>query len=100
LERRTSALGKDRIDHGPGGHDDLANASAGALIATSALEPKFRYEIRVGMGIFRDPSDDVEPDEDTNFAEATTEFEAGNLSGRQLFWFLAERERRRKRGGR
>lgn len=33
LERRTSPLGKDRIDHGPNGHDDLCNAAAGALVA-------------------------------------------------------------------
>jgi hypothetical protein len=30
LERRTSRSGKDSIDHGPGQHDDLANAVAGA----------------------------------------------------------------------
>ena len=30
LERRTARSGKDLIDHGPGGHDDLANAVAGA----------------------------------------------------------------------
>jgi hypothetical protein len=32
LERRTSPIGKDRIDHGPGGHDDLCNSAAGALV--------------------------------------------------------------------
>ena len=31
LERRTSRIGRDTVDHGPGGHDDLANAAAGAL---------------------------------------------------------------------
>ena len=31
LERRTARSGRDSIDHGPGGHDDLANAAAGAL---------------------------------------------------------------------
>jgi hypothetical protein len=30
LERRTARSGKDSIDHGPGGHDDLCNAAAGA----------------------------------------------------------------------
>ncbi len=33
LERRTSPLGRDRIDHGPNGHDDLCNSAAGALVA-------------------------------------------------------------------
>lgn len=34
LERRTSAVGKDRVDHGPGGHDDLCNSAGGALLLT------------------------------------------------------------------
>jgi hypothetical protein len=36
LERRTSRAGKDRIDHGPGGADDVANAAAGALVMVTA----------------------------------------------------------------
>jgi hypothetical protein len=32
LERRTTRSGKDSIDHGPGGHDDIANAALGALL--------------------------------------------------------------------
>jgi hypothetical protein len=31
LERRTSRAGRDSIDHPPGGHDDRANAVAGAI---------------------------------------------------------------------
>jgi hypothetical protein len=31
LERRTFPTGKDRVNHSPGGHDDLCNAAAGAL---------------------------------------------------------------------
>lgn len=43
LERRTARGGRDSIDHPPGGKDDIANAVAGALLATagasvSALE--------------------------------------------------------------
>jgi hypothetical protein len=35
LERRSARSGKDSIDHGPGGHDDVANAVAGlSAIAT------------------------------------------------------------------
>jgi hypothetical protein len=40
LERRTSRAGRDSIDHPPGGHDDLANAAAGAL-ALAYKEPSF-----------------------------------------------------------
>jgi hypothetical protein len=32
LERRTARSGRDSIDHGPGGHDDVANAVAGVLV--------------------------------------------------------------------
>jgi hypothetical protein len=35
LERRTARGGRDSIDHGPGRHDDLANAVAGALCLAS-----------------------------------------------------------------
>lgn len=43
LERRTARSGKDSIDHGPGGHDDLVNSAAGALtLAAGAFGPKCR----------------------------------------------------------
>jgi hypothetical protein len=52
LERRTARSGRDSIDHAPGGHDDLANAVAGALVmldldrrpalALQHLPPSFR----------------------------------------------------------
>jgi len=38
LERRTARGGKDSIDHGPGAHDDLANAAAGALLLAAARQ--------------------------------------------------------------
>jgi hypothetical protein len=38
LERRTARSGRDSIDHAPGAHDDVANASAGALILAQAAE--------------------------------------------------------------
>jgi hypothetical protein len=42
LERRVARSGKDSIDHGPGGHDDIANAVAGAM--TSMGVRKYRYD--------------------------------------------------------
>jgi hypothetical protein len=39
LERRTARSGKDSIDHGPGAHDDVANAVAGALVLASGRVP-------------------------------------------------------------
>jgi hypothetical protein len=38
LERRTARSGKDSIDHGPGAHDDLCNAAAGALVAAGGRQ--------------------------------------------------------------
>jgi hypothetical protein len=35
LERRTGAMGKDKVDHPPGLHDDLANSVAGAVVLAS-----------------------------------------------------------------
>jgi len=42
LERRVARSGKDSIDHGPGAHDDIANAVAGAL--TSVGVRKYAYD--------------------------------------------------------
>jgi hypothetical protein len=40
LERRVARSGRDSIDHPPGGHDDLANSSAGALtLAAGGASP-------------------------------------------------------------
>ena len=36
LERRTLPLGKDRVDHGVNGYDDLCNACAGAMVLATA----------------------------------------------------------------
>jgi hypothetical protein len=36
LERRRGAVGRDRVDHRPGAHDDRANAAAGALTGVAA----------------------------------------------------------------
>ena len=42
LERRTARSGKDSIDHFPGGHDDIANACAGALTAIAVTQQRLR----------------------------------------------------------
>ena len=41
LERRVSRAGKDSIDHGPGGHDDLANSVAGVADLVGSSGPAF-----------------------------------------------------------
>jgi hypothetical protein len=39
LERRTSRAGRDSVDHAPNGHDDVANAVAGALLLAASVAP-------------------------------------------------------------
>lgn len=38
LERRTSSLGKDKIDHAPGASDDVCNGAALAMVLASAVQ--------------------------------------------------------------
>jgi hypothetical protein len=47
LERRTARSGKDSIDHGPGGHDDIANSVAGALLMVRTVRPPFRIPAEI-----------------------------------------------------
>ncbi len=42
LERNTARGGRDSIDHARGGHDDIANAVAGVLLAAVAKKPQAR----------------------------------------------------------
>ncbi len=41
LERRTSRVGKEFIDHAPGAHDDRINSIAGAVVTAAAYSPMF-----------------------------------------------------------
>jgi hypothetical protein len=53
LERRTARGGRDSIDHSPGGHDDVANVGAGALVAAAGRPSKadgFRAWAKVAVG--------------------------------------------------
>jgi hypothetical protein len=40
LERRTHMHGRESVDHGAGGHDDLSNSAVGALLSASAKRPE------------------------------------------------------------
>jgi hypothetical protein len=42
LVRKTSTMGKDRIDHSPGGHDDLCNSAALAMVLATAVPKSLR----------------------------------------------------------
>jgi len=59
LERRTARSGKDSIDHAPNGHDDVANAVAGALTTLSAR--KYAYDTSLSwVGNYGDQSSSVQ----------------------------------------
>jgi hypothetical protein len=58
LECHTARAGRDKIDHAPGGHDDLANAIAG-LVARAA-GGGYDYTMRWVSG----PALDEQPSED------------------------------------
>ena|SRR5258708_30028779 len=45
LERRTGR-GRDTVNHGPHGHDDLANAVAGAVVAVASVPHHDRPTLR------------------------------------------------------
>lgn len=51
LERRTTRSGKDIIDHPPGGHDDYANAVAGAVAQLAGPRQQPHSETRVVGGL-------------------------------------------------
>jgi hypothetical protein len=55
LERRTARSGKDSIDHGPGGHDDLANAVAGA--ADCIIAAAYHAYVPASFSTYRMPND-------------------------------------------
>jgi hypothetical protein len=48
LERRTGRTGKDRVDHGPRGNDDSANATAGVLVELAAGAGRVFPKLRAG----------------------------------------------------
>jgi hypothetical protein len=47
LERRSFPTGKQVIDHGPGGHDDLCNAAAGALVLAASKKGPMKISAAV-----------------------------------------------------
>jgi hypothetical protein len=50
LQRRSVRGGKDSIDHPRGGHDDLANVCAGALVSVTGVGVKKKKPVRFSFG--------------------------------------------------
>ncbi|PYO41402.1 MAG: hypothetical protein DMD33_14100 [Gemmatimonadetes bacterium] len=51
LERRVARSGKDSIDHGPGSHDDVANAVGGALVLVAGGQARGKRVLLAADGI-------------------------------------------------
>jgi hypothetical protein len=49
LERRTSRVGKDLIDHPPHGRDDVINAAAGALVTANEVRAQLQQQRLLGV---------------------------------------------------
>jgi hypothetical protein len=49
LERRTSRVGKDLIDHPPHGRDDVINAAAGALVTANEVRAAIQQQRLLGV---------------------------------------------------
>jgi hypothetical protein len=52
LERRTSRVGRDTVDHPPGFHDDVVNAAAGALVGTRRAQGWYVIDLNDPTGTF------------------------------------------------
>lgn len=97
LERKTARGGRNSIDHPPGQHDDLVNVAAGALTSLIEVAPDFYKLVSMPWSAVFGQAEAAIEDATENFSSATIEFEAGRLSGRQLYWYLAEKARRANR---
>jgi hypothetical protein len=96
LERKTGPLGRDRIDHPVGGFDDLSNAVSGSLTLAEPLERR-RTRVMPFWSIFENSNEQID-DPDENYRHAERAHSRRQLSGRDLQWFLLERDKRMKSG--
>lgn len=55
LERRPSRTGKDLIDHAPGGHDDVINAAAGAIVTAGKRGRRMIRFSPEAVAVFKNP---------------------------------------------
>ena len=95
LERKTSSMGRDKVDHGPGGFDDLCNAASGALV--NAVNGSRNKVISLPWDEAISGPDDIIEDADANFLEAEQAYQRGELRPRDVAWLTAERQRRARR---
>src|SRR5262249_5708609 len=80
LERKTSRIGKDSVDHPPGQHDDVINAASGALVLASRCASQ---EVPLGVPLFVWPHGDFVngPTATPQKVDATREFYHWSGSG-------------------
>jgi predicted DNA-binding antitoxin AbrB/MazE fold protein len=82
LERKTHQSGKDLIDvFYPGGHDDVVNAAAGALVCASSWDPDDIGRVYyAGMSDGEESKEDESPDDDVGEV-----YFSSRSGGRNLF---------------
>jgi hypothetical protein len=78
LERRTRMGGKDLVTHGPGGHDDLANAAAGAVVSVAREGRRPRVRITLVGKMTREEIEEAEREEEE---ERRRDAEEGSAAG-------------------
>jgi hypothetical protein len=64
LERRTGRTGHDTVDHPPGGHDDVANSVAGAIVTVARQAALGPYEILSSTTVPQSDEDERRVDEE------------------------------------
>jgi hypothetical protein len=83
LERRTARGGRDSIDHAPGGHDDMANAVAGALVLVlgrrRGVSPSDLFDPARGLFAARGPGLAASRDPESQRCKARRMNHAGRL---------------------
>jgi hypothetical protein len=91
LERRTSPIGRDRIDHGPAGMDDLANSAALAMVL--AATPEVVSQSRIIRGGYWDifgGGNNRELDDAANWRQCCRGAAGGNLRGAALMYYFGQ----------
>ena len=65
LDRRTTSIGRDTVDHAPNGHDDVANSVAGVLTMSPAISVVPEWVVGNGTAAYAeamaDPFDNERP---------------------------------------
>jgi hypothetical protein len=88
LERRRGPSGRDRADHRPGSHDDIANATCGAIVLAARLAAAPRLAIMNcynGVRTAAEVEEDTERERQERLRESAERISESLMKRR--FWF-------------